>query len=125
VTFRESTDVDLDVPGDPDQAGFVQVIQGRTSDPQRAKKLMTLDPDTWAAYRPDVLASVTALHDGGAYTMAIYFVSEAAAREGEQKEPPPELRATMDEMGKLEVGEPVYFDLKQPVLRSAKGSSGG
>ena len=125
VTFRESTDVEVDIQGDPDQAGFVQVIQGRTSDPRRAKELMTLDPDVWAKYRPDVLGSVTALHEGGAYTMAIYFVSEAAAREGEQKEPPAELRATMEEMGKLEVGEPVYFDLKEPVMRSATGGSGG
>ena len=29
VTFADSEDVDLDLPGDPDRAGFVQVMQGR------------------------------------------------------------------------------------------------
>src|SRR4029453_5166631 len=31
-TFRDSTDVTVDVQGDPDRAGFVQVMQGRGSD---------------------------------------------------------------------------------------------
>jgi hypothetical protein len=119
ATFRESTDVVVDVQGDPDQAGFVQVMQGRTSDPQRARELMTQDPDTWAAFRPDVIASVEALHDDGGYTMVLYFTSEADAREGERKEAPPELRAAMEEMNKLSVGEPEFFDLRQPVMRSA------
>ena len=46
ATFRESTDVVVDVNGDPDKAGFVQVMQGRTSDPARARELMAQDPDT-------------------------------------------------------------------------------
>jgi hypothetical protein len=35
ATFRDSNDVTVDVAGDPDTAGFVQVIQGRGSDPDR------------------------------------------------------------------------------------------
>jgi hypothetical protein len=123
ATFRESTDVVVDVQGDPDQAGFVQVMQGRTSDPRRARELMTQSPDTWAAFRPDLIGSIEALHDGGAYTMVLYFTSEAEAREGERKEVPVELQATMDEMNKLTVEEPEFFDLKQPVMRSAPRST--
>jgi hypothetical protein len=119
VTFRESTDVVVDLQGDPDQAGFVQVMQGRTSDPRRARELMTQDPEVWAKFRPDVVGSVEATHDGGAYTMVLYFTSEAAAREGERKEVPMELRTMMDEMDKLTVEEPEFFDLKEPILRSA------
>jgi hypothetical protein len=119
ATFRESSDVVVDLQGDPDRAGFVQVMQGRTSDPARARELMTQDPDMWAKFRPDVLGSVEILHDGGAYTMVLYFTSEAEAREGERKEVPPELKATMDEMDKLTVEEPEFFDLRQPELRSA------
>jgi hypothetical protein len=55
-------------------------------------------------------------HEGGAYTMAMYFTSEAEAREGERKEPPPELQAQMEEMQQLSIGEPEFFDLKQPWL---------
>jgi hypothetical protein len=118
ATFRESSDVVVDLQGDPDQAGFVQVMQGRTSDPARARELMTQDPEMWAKFRPDVLGSVEILHDGGAYTMVLYFTSEADAREGERKEVPPELQANMDEMNKLSIGEPEFYDLKQPVIVS-------
>jgi hypothetical protein len=123
ATFRDSSDVVVDVQGDPDRAGFVQVMHGRTSDPQRARQLMTQDPDTWAAFRPDVVGSVDVLHEDGTYTMVLYFTSEAEAREGERKEAPPEIRAIMEEMNKLTVGEPEFFDLKQPVMRSATRST--
>jgi hypothetical protein len=54
--FRDSSDVIADVTGDPDTAGFVQVMQGRSSDPDRARELMAQDPDEWAAFRPDIIA---------------------------------------------------------------------
>ena len=79
---------------------------------------MNQDSDTWAAFRPEVLGSVVIGHEEGAYTMVLYFTSEAEAREGERKEPPPELRAQMEEMNKLSIGEPEFFDLKQPLLAS-------
>jgi hypothetical protein len=120
VTFRDSSDVTVDVVGDPDRAGFVQVMQGRGSDLERAKELMAQNPDEWAAFRPDIIGSVAVGHEGGAYTMAMYFTSEQAAREGERKEPPPELKAQMEEMDKLSVGEPEFFDLKQPWLYSPR-----
>lgn len=37
--FHESIDVVVDEHGDLDSAGFVQVMQGRTSDPARAREL--------------------------------------------------------------------------------------
>jgi hypothetical protein len=120
VTFRDSSDVTVDLTGNPDDAGFVQVIQGRGSDPDRARELMAQDSTEWAAFRPEILGSVAVGHEGGAYTMAIYFTTEAAAREGERKEPPPELKAQMDEMAALSVGEPEFFDLTQPWLHSPR-----
>lgn len=119
ANFRDSTDVDLDIVGDPDKAGFVQVIQGRTSDPARARELMTRNPETWAAFRPDVLGTVGAMHEGGEYTAVLYFTSEAEAREGEAKEPPAELKEQMAAMGEFEVGEPLFLDIKEPWLYSA------
>jgi hypothetical protein len=118
VTFRDSSDVTPDVTGDPDRAGFVQVMQGRSSDPERARELMAQNPDEWAAFRPDVIGSVAVGHEGGAYTMALYFTSEQAAREGERKEPPPELKALMEEMNQLSASEPEFLDLRQPWLYS-------
>ncbi len=120
VTFLDSSDVTVDVAGDPDGAGFVQMMQGRGSNPERARELMAQDADEWAAFRPDVIGSVAVGHEGGAYTMAMYFTSEEAAREGERKEPPPKLKAQMEEMGKLSVGEPEFFDLRRPWLYSPR-----
>jgi hypothetical protein len=120
ATFKDSSDVTLDVTGEPDAAGFVQVMQGRGSDPERARELMGQDSGEWAAFRPEIIASVAVGHEGGAYTMAVYFTSEAAAREGERKELPPELQAQMDEMAALSAGEPEFFDLKEPWLYSPR-----
>jgi hypothetical protein len=113
-SFLDSSDVEVDTNGDPATATFVQVMQGRTSDPERARRLMADDSTDWSAFRPDLLGSVAVGHDGGAYTMVMWFTSEAEAREGERKEPPPELKAQMDEMASLGVGEPEFFDLKDP-----------
>jgi hypothetical protein len=116
VIFRDSSDVTADVHGDPNQAGFVQVMQGRGSDPDRARELMAQNPDDWTAFRPDIIGSVAVGHEGGAYTMAFYFTSEQAAREGERKEPPPQLKAQMEEMNQLSIVEPEFLDLRHSWL---------
>ncbi len=120
ATFRDSQNVTVDLNGHPDDAGFVQVIQGQTSDPERARELMGGDSPEWAAFRPDIIGSLAVEHDGDRYTMALYFTSEEAARAGERKEPPPELKAQMEEMDSLSVGVPEFFDLKQPWLYSPR-----
>jgi hypothetical protein len=114
--FANSTSVDVDTPGDPSRAGFVQVMQGRSSDPDRARELMASDPTDWRAFRPEVLGSLSVGHEGGEWTMALYFTSEADAREGERKEPPPQMQQIMKEIDALSVGEPAFFDLKDPWL---------
>jgi hypothetical protein len=119
VSFRDSEDVTVDLQGDPDTAGFVQIMQGRVSDAARAKELMgQMSSDDMAAFRPDVLGSVSIGHEDGEWTQVMYFTSEAEAREGERNEPPPEMQALMDEMMKISMGEPDFFDLRQPDLRS-------
>ena len=42
--FHDSTPSTSTPQGDPSDAGFVQVMQGRTSDPERARELMASDP---------------------------------------------------------------------------------
>ena len=123
ATFRDSTEVDVDLPGDPDSAGFVQIIQGRTSDPARSRELMGQDSGQWEAFRPDILGSIGVDHGDGSYTAVLYFTSEADARQGERKEAPPELKKQMDEMEALELGEPTFLDLKEPWLYAPGRSS--
>ncbi|WP_426566152.1 hypothetical protein ACPPVT_06225 [Angustibacter sp. McL0619] len=116
--FHNSTSVEVDTVGDPDQAGFVQVMQGLSSDPDRARELMANEPTDMRALRPDILGTMSIGHDAGAWTMAIYFTSEEAAREGEQKEMPPQMQEMMQEMQALTIGEPSFYDFKDPWLNS-------
>lgn len=116
VVFQNSVHVDTDLVGDPNDAGFVQVITGRSSDPARARELMNQDPEVFRAHRPEILGSLAVELPDGGYATAIYFTSEAAAREGEKKEPPEVVRAAMEEMLSLSIGEPVFYDLKDPWL---------
>ena len=116
--FHDSQWVDVDTPGDPSRAGFVQVMQGRTSDPERARRLMLEDPTDWQTFRPEILGSVSIGHDGDGWTMTLYFTSEEEAREGEKKEPPPESLEVMEELGRLSLGEPAFLDLRDPWLHA-------
>jgi hypothetical protein len=121
ATFRNSVGVMPDVHGNPDEAGFVQVMQGQQGpDPARAQELMTEHSDEWAAFRPEIIGSLGVSHPDDTWTMALYFTSEDDAREGERREPPPDLKAQMDEMDRLNVGVPEFFDLKDPWLDSPK-----
>ncbi|GAB3258509.1 hypothetical protein [Nocardioides dilutus] len=116
-SFKDSLTVLSDCPGDPDTAGFVQVMQGQMSDPDRAAQMFGEDLD-FSDYRPDILGRLLATHEGGAWTMAIYFTSEEDARAGEQKEPPPEMAQRMAELQELSVGPPTFHDLRDPWLHS-------
>ena len=116
--FHNSTSVEVDTPGDPSQAGFVQVMQGRSSDPERARAVMADDSIDWQAFRPEILGTVSVEHDGDAWTMALYFTSEQEARAGESKPPPPEVEHMMQEMNALTIGEPVFYDLRDPWLHA-------
>ena len=118
-TFQDSNDVQVDTSGDPDAAGFVQVMTGQVTDPDRAKQLMAEQPDM-RALRPDILGSVSVGHEDGKWTMVIYFTSEADAREGEAKADAPEALKAMEEMQALSVGQPEFLDLKTPWLDSPK-----
>jgi hypothetical protein len=121
ATFKNSSMVDTDIAGDPDKAGFVQFVLGKVRDVDRARELMRRDPiSKWADFRPDLIGTLTAIHEGGEMTTAAYFTSEQEAREGEKKEVPPELMEGMEEINNLTVGEPDYLDLKEPWLDSPK-----
>jgi hypothetical protein len=118
--FRDSTRVLVDVRGNPDDAGFVQVMQGGSTDPERAWKLMEEDDTDWSAFRPDILGSISIGHADGRWTMVNYFTSEAEARAGEQKEAPAELQQQMEELMSLSTGEPEFLDIAEPWFSSPR-----
>jgi hypothetical protein len=124
VTFRDSEDVDIDLIGDPDRAGFVQVMQGEVSDPARAKELVAqMSTADMAGFRPEILGSVMINHAPDRWTQVIYFTTEAEAREGERKEAPPEVQAVMEELMRLSPAPPEFIDLREPVMQSPAAAS--
>jgi hypothetical protein len=115
-SFKDYTDVDVSRDGGSNDAGFVQVMQGRVRDAARVREMEAEFMPQMEALRPDVIGSIRGWN-GNEYTEAIYFTSEADARKGE---------ASMTETGKDDPGfqeymsliESVdYLDLKDPWLR--------
>ena len=118
VTFRNSKDVVVMGGGGSNDAGFVQIMRGRILDGAKMKELqgrMAEFEQAMAAHRPDVIGDITVTHPDSTYTDAVYFKSEAEARENENKEMPPYMQAMFDEwMSAATVDE--YLDLKEPRL---------
>jgi hypothetical protein len=120
VVFHDCSEVDLMMGGGSDDAGFVQVVQGRIRDLEGLREyLRGMDEQAMRNFRPDIIGSVTAHHPDGGFTEAVYFTSEAEAREGERKEPPQEMRDEMEKMMSFYEGEWTYLDLREPWLSSA------
>jgi hypothetical protein len=119
VTFHDSTDVQPFGRGGSDEAGFVQVIQGRYTDREKGLELMRRSEEPLRELRPDVLGGLLCLYGDGGFTQAVYFTSEAEARANEQKQPPPEVQAMFEEEAGITT-DLVYFDLTDPWLYSPK-----
>jgi hypothetical protein len=114
--FHDCREVTLSNGGGSDEAGFVQVMQGKTTDIEKARELDAKMEESMKGLRPDVLGSVTAVHpENGRYTTAIYFTSEAEARVKEKEmENSPAFQESMAEWQAISDGQPEFYDLKEP-----------
>ena len=61
-------------------------------------------------FRPDIIGGVEGFEDDGTFVMAMYFTSEAEAREGEQKPLPADMQTMMEE-GQANTTEMTFIDL--------------
>ena len=113
-TFSDSTEVDDMFGGGSNDAGFVQVIQGRATDKARLRELSRSAEAELREARPDILGGTTAWN-GDEFTDTVYFTTEAAAREGEAKELPADSAAGASEWMSL-MSDLRYYDLRQPWL---------
>jgi len=114
ITFSETEEVDTFLDGGSDDAGFVQLMRGRADRAQ----LRTLDEQLAqhaATFRPDLLGGLRLWFDGERYLEVIYFTTEADARAGEQREPPPELASTLADFQSM-TGDVEFIDLREPHL---------
>jgi hypothetical protein len=111
--FSNSTSVEVDTPGDPSRAGFVQVMQGRVDDAAGFRSFMQAPMDGLREMRPEIIGGTVAVADDGQFTQTMYFTSQAAAREGEKQDMPEEVRRDM-EAGMGQMHDLTYFDLPDP-----------
>ncbi|HZI97445.1 MAG TPA: hypothetical protein VFD41_07965 [Actinomycetales bacterium] len=115
VAFHDSAEAETLRGGPSSDAGFVQVIRGRTSDATRLRESERTLETTSSGLRPDLLGLVVATHDDGTFTEVAYFSSEEDARRGEAEDPPHDARAAMEE-GMSVMDDVTYLDLRRPVL---------
>ena len=118
ATFHDCDDVTMMLDGGSDSAGFVQVIQGRLSDPEKFRMMMDRPMDTLHEARPDIIGGTVAIDKDGFFTQTIAFTTEAEAREGEKKEMPAEMMDEMEDMN-ASMSDVSYHDLHHPWFASA------
>ncbi|HSU73892.1 MAG TPA: hypothetical protein VLI66_03075 [Terrabacter sp.] len=118
VTFHDCEDVTMMLDGGRDDAGFVQVIQGRLSDPERFRHAMEEPMDMLRQERPDIIGGTIAIDQDGFFTQTMGFTTEDAAREGERQTPPADAQQMMEEMASL-MSDVSYHDLHRPWFATA------
>ncbi len=110
VEFHDCDDVTLMLDGGSDQAGFVQVIRGKVEDVERAKAMMTQDATVLHEMRPEILGATMAIEPDGTFTQSVFFTDESSARQGEQQEPPADVREFMETV----MADAKFYDLHHP-----------
>jgi hypothetical protein len=111
VTFHDCREVDTAFGGGTNEAGFVQVIQGRAKDEAEMRRRAPDFLNQLRQLRPDILGIVVGWHGDSGFTQAVYFASADAARQGEAATEGAELRK---EFGDQIDGQPTFFDLTTP-----------
>jgi hypothetical protein len=120
VSFHDCDDANIWLKGGSDDAGFVQVIQGRVTDPERFRLMMEQPMDTLHDERPEIIGGTLAMQPDGWFTETVAFRTEAEAREGERKEMPEELRREYEEEMSM-MQDVSYKDLHHPWFASRMG----
>jgi hypothetical protein len=115
VAFHDSREVVPFLQGGSDRAGYVQVTQGRTRDPEQLVALLNHSAAELAELHPEIIGGTVALYGDGDFTEAVYFTSQAEARRGEQRE---EFQERLAEQSAPLMIEIRHYDLAEPWLYS-------
>jgi hypothetical protein len=115
VTFTDSEDVEMFLAGGSDDAGFVQVMKSSGVDREQVQEMDRQFEAVAAQWRPDLIGSTRVWTGPDRAIDVAYFTSEAAAREGEQKPPPPELAGQSAQFEEM-MANTEFLDLRQPWL---------
>jgi len=113
VSFHDCDDVTLMLDGGSDDAGFVQIIQGKVDDPSAFKELLG-DTDMLHQMRPDIMGATLAIEPDGTFTETVAFRDEESARKAEHT---PESEQFVQQMGGM-MRDVSYYDLHKPWFTS-------
>ena len=119
ITFHDCDDVTLFLGGGSDEAGFVQVVQGRMADTSKLRAFMQQPMDVLHDARPEILGGTVAIASDGTFTETIAFRSESEARLGEKQGMPEEARREFASV-MAEAEDVTYLDLHHPWFSSAR-----
>jgi len=111
VSFHDCRDVDVLLDGGSDDAGFVQIMQGRAKDESQMRSRQREIEPALREIRPDLLGGTMAWHGDGGFTQIAYFTSEQDARANE------EAMATspvFEQFMSLIDGDMTFFNLTAP-----------
>jgi hypothetical protein len=111
--FRDYDDVTVFLDGGSDDAGFVQVIQGKVSDRSLVDELLA-DTDELRRMRPEIVGGTFAVGDDGSFTETVAFTDEGRARAGETVDVPAEVRQVLDQV----LAGATFHDLHDPWFES-------
>lgn len=115
-SFLDCDDVTTVYGQGSDDAGFVQVMRGRCTDPARYEEIERAMLPAISEQRPEIMGLVRGW-SGSEVVEVAYFTSEAEARKGESAEMPDDVAAMFEEYQRL-VPDIRYFDLTNPRLDS-------
>ncbi|MCW4354396.1 hypothetical protein ONR57_13895 [Hoyosella sp. YIM 151337] len=118
VAFMDCADVTLWLDGGSDEAGFVQILEGHTPDAHRMRELLRQTESRMHELRPEIMGATLGTYGEDGYVEAVYFRSEAEAREHEKMEMPDDLRDMLQEEERI-MGKVTYYDLHNPMMMSA------
>jgi hypothetical protein len=115
VEFHDSDDVTLMMDGGSDDAGFVQVMEGKVDDPEKLKSMLgSENVERLHQARPEILGATLAIVEGGTFVQTIAFTDESSARSGEQQEMPDDVRDSLESA----MRDVTFLDLHHPWFAS-------
>ncbi|MFP5297817.1 MAG: hypothetical protein ACLGHL_02375 [Actinomycetota bacterium] len=113
---RDSFEGETLIAGTREDAGFIQVIRGRTTDRERWTAINEAMQEVMRTHRPEVLAASIAWFDDDHFSETVFFTSEQEAREGESREFPGGMAGLFGELMNL-VEDLTYVDVRDPWIK--------
>ena len=113
VTFHDCREVDVLLDGGSNDAGFVQIMQGRAKDQEQMRGQERDMESELHKIRPDLIGATMAWHGDGSFTQAAYFTSQQEARKNEQAM---EGSSFYGQFMSMIDGDLTFYDLTSPDL---------